>query len=60
MNTKKIKKMKMAWKYRKFLWKYRAIIRHRREIMGVLAVSAIAAGILIRRPSIESISAERG
>lgn len=58
--NKNIKKMKSAWKHRKFLWKYRKLIRHRREIMGVLAVSAIAAGILIRRPRIESVSAERG
>ncbi len=60
MNTKNIKKIKSAWKYRKFLWKYRSVIRHRREIMGALAVTAIAVGILLLRPGIESGSGERG
>ncbi len=35
-----LRKVKFAWKYRKYLWKYRAWIRHRREIAGVAAAGA--------------------
>jgi len=59
MNTPR--KLKIAWKYRKQLWKYRWAVRHRREIAGwALAAGAIAAGILLMRPRIESPSAPRG
>ncbi len=34
-----IQKFKFAWKYRKYLWKYRALIRHRKEIAGVVATA---------------------
>lgn len=44
------RKVKLAWKYRRALWKYRNVIRHRKEIAGVvLAGAAIAAGVILRR-----------
>jgi len=42
--------VKFAWKHRRSLWKYRNLIRHRREIGGVvLAGAAIAAASLFAR-----------
>jgi hypothetical protein len=38
-----IRTLKSAWRYRKYLWKYRALIRHRRELAGVV----LTAGAII-------------
>ena len=41
--------------------KYRRLLRHRKAIAGwTAAAAAIAAGILLRRRRIESLSAQRG
>lgn len=54
-------KLKIAWKRRRQIWKYRWALRHRREIAGwSLAAAAIAAGIFLARPRIESPGANRG
>ncbi len=40
-----IRKVRFAWKYRKYLWKYRGVIRRRKEIAGWTAAGvALAAG----------------
>ncbi len=36
-----VRRMKLAWRYRKYLWKYRAWIRHRKEIAGIAAAGAV-------------------
>jgi hypothetical protein len=36
-----IKKIRLAWKYRKLLWKLRKPYKHRREIAG-LALTGVA------------------
>lgn len=33
-----VRKMKLAWKYRRPLWKYRKALAHRREIAAALLV----------------------
>jgi hypothetical protein len=35
-----VRKIKLAWKYRRPLWKYRKLIAHRREIAGAAIVGA--------------------
>ncbi|MBZ5620090.1 MAG: hypothetical protein LAQ69_15400 [Acidobacteriia bacterium] len=50
-----LRKLRLTWKYRKFMWKYRRLLRHRREIAGVmLGSAALAAGIFLTRQRIES------
>jgi hypothetical protein len=46
-----MRKIRLAWKYRRPLWKYRAAIRHRREIAGAAAALGAVAltTFLVRR-----------
>jgi hypothetical protein len=37
-----VRKVKLAWKYRKPLWKYRALIRRRKQIAGIAGAGAAA------------------
>ena len=39
-----MRKLKLAFRYRRFLWKYRRVLRHRREILGALAGGAALGG----------------
>jgi hypothetical protein len=56
-----VKRMKMAWKYRKYLWKYREVIRRRRQIKWAAAGAAAvaAAGIFAMRDRIQWMHGER-
>jgi hypothetical protein len=57
----KVRKVQLAWKYRKYLWRYRKLLRHRREIAAALAAGAVlTVGIFVRRHRIECVSAQRG
>ena len=43
-----VRKLKCAWKYRRFLWKYRRVLRYRREIgAGLLAAGAAVALVVL-------------
>jgi hypothetical protein len=43
-----IRKMKLAWKYRKPLWRYRKLLAHRHEIAGAaIAGAAILAFVML-------------
>jgi hypothetical protein len=42
-----VRKMKLAWKYRRPLWKYRKVIAHRREIAAAVLVGAGAVAFAI-------------
>jgi hypothetical protein len=55
-----IRKLKFAWKYRKYLWRYRNVIRHRRQIAWWTGAGVVVAtaGILIRRNRIEQVDAQ--
>jgi hypothetical protein len=45
-----VRKVKLAWKYRRPLWKYRKLVAHRREIAGaVIAGAAVLAAICLHR-----------
>jgi hypothetical protein len=47
-----MRRIRLAWKYRRPLWRYRAVIRHRREIAGAAAAGLGAAALatfLVRR-----------
>jgi hypothetical protein len=44
-----VRKMKLAWKYRRPLWKYRKLLAHRREIAcAAIAGGAILAGVMLK------------
>jgi hypothetical protein len=45
-----VRKIKLAWKYRKPLWKYRKVIARRREIAGAaIAGAAILGFVMLKR-----------
>jgi hypothetical protein len=45
-----VRKVKLAWKYRRPLWKYRKLLAHRREIAGAaIASAAILVGVMLKR-----------
>ena len=39
-----LRKLELAWKYRRPLWKYRKLIRYRKEI---LFAAALGAGVVV-------------
>ena len=44
-----VRKVKLAWKYRRPLWRYRKLLAHRREIAGAaIAGAAILACVMIK------------
>jgi len=44
-----VRKVKLAWKYRRPLWKYRKLLAHRREIAGAaIAGAAILAFVMLK------------
>jgi len=44
-----VRKVKLAWKYRRPLWKYRKLLAHRHEIAGAaIASAAILAFVMIK------------
>jgi hypothetical protein len=57
-----IRKIKLAWKYRRLLWKYRRVIAHRRQIAaGAVAAAALGVGVYMnRRRSTEAPRAANG
>jgi hypothetical protein len=45
-----VRKIRLAWKYRRPLWRYRRLLARRREIAGAVLAGAVAlAFIYIRR-----------
>jgi hypothetical protein len=45
-----LRKLELAWKFRRQLWKYRKLIRHRKAILaGVLTGAVVVVAIRTRR-----------
>jgi hypothetical protein len=42
-----VRKLKLAWKYRRLMWRYRKLYQHRKEIMGVAMTGAALAGTIL-------------
>ena len=42
-----LRKLELAWKYRRPLWKYRKLIRYRKEILFAVAVGVGVAVVAI-------------
>ena len=46
-----LRKLELAWKYRRPLWKYRNLIRYRKQILFAAAVGVGVVAIAIGRSS---------
>jgi hypothetical protein len=44
-----LRKLELAWKYRRPLWKYRKLIRYRKQILFAAAVGVGVAAVAIGR-----------
>jgi hypothetical protein len=44
-----LRKLELAWKYRRPLWKYRKLIRYRKQILFGAAVGAVVVAVSLRR-----------
>jgi hypothetical protein len=54
---KPLRKIELAWKYRRPLWKYRKLIRYRREILaGVVSLAVVAVAIWASIPDSDTES----
>jgi hypothetical protein len=45
-----MRKLELAWKYRRPLWKYRNVIRHRWDILAGAVCAGAAATLFALRP----------